>query len=102
MPQPLAFLRRFFGRGESQNLLQIFTPQVAAERGTGTKLALAGVTVVGLAVSGVVAVGALLTLFVALGAIYFLLTEVLGVELDVDPRAFVARAQEYARQARPN
>jgi hypothetical protein len=100
MPEPLAFLRRFFRHdGEPQTVLQLFTPQIAAERGTGTKLALAGVTVLGLAVSGAVAIGALLTLFLAVGALYFLLTEVLGIELDVDPRAFMARAQEYARQA---
>ena len=34
----------------------------------------------------------------ALGAIYFLVTQVLGIRLDVDPRIIVQRAQEYARR----
>jgi hypothetical protein len=93
------FLKRLLGRDERQaSMLQLLTPQVAAERGTATKLVLAGATVAGLAVAGVVAIGSMLTLLLAIGAIYFLLTEVLGIRLDVDPRAFVQRAQEYARQ----
>ena len=98
----LGFLRRFFPREKQNDVLQVFTPQIAADRGTGTKLALAGATVLGLALAGVVAFGALVTLMLALGAIYFLLTQVLGLELDVDPRAFFARAQQYANQARSN
>ena len=39
---------------------------------------------------------------VALFAVYALLTQVLGLELAVDPRAFVAEAQRYAAQARAN
>jgi len=105
MASALTFFRRLFGRdgdAPGRDVLQIFTPQVAAQSSTGTKLALAGATVLGLAISGVVAVGALVTLMLALGAIYFLLTEVLGLQLDVDPQAFVARAQQYAAQARSN
>jgi hypothetical protein len=99
--RPFAFLKRLLSRnGEQGDVLQIFTPTIAAERGTGTKLALAGVTVAGLALSGLVALSALVTLFLALGAIYFLLTQVLGIRLDVDPRAFVQRAQEYAQYSR--
>jgi hypothetical protein len=102
--KPFAFLRRLFGAGDSResNVIQIFTPQMAAGRSTGTKLVLAGATVVGLATAGVVALGSLVTLFLAVGAIYFLLTQVLGIELDVDPRAFVERAQQYAQYSRAN
>jgi hypothetical protein len=46
----------------------------------------------------VVALGALTTLFMALAVIYFLVTEVLGISLDIDPSAFVAKAQRYARE----
>lgn len=97
MPKPFAFLQRIFGReGKRRDVIQIFTPQVAAGRSTGTKLVLASATVMGLATAGVIALGALLTLVAAIGAIYFLLTQVLGLELDVDPRLFVQRAQQYA------
>ena len=96
------FLKRLLSRGASDNVIQIFTPQVASERSTGTKLALAGATVVGLALAGVVAFSALLWLLAAVGAIYFLLTQVLGIRLDVDPAAFMQRAQQYANATRYN
>ncbi len=104
MRQPFAWLKRLFapiiGDGRRDDVIQIFTPMAAAERGAGTKLVLAGATVLGLTVAGVTAIGSLLTLLLALGAIYFLLTQVLGIRLDVDPRAFVERAQQYAAHAR--
>jgi len=95
------FLKRMFGgQQKPDDVIQIFTPQMASGRGTGTKLVLAGATFAGLVLSGVVAFGALLTLLLAVGAIYYLLTEVLGIKLDVDPAAFVQRAQAYAQNAR--
>ncbi|HEY7956115.1 MAG TPA: hypothetical protein VII38_12520 [Polyangia bacterium] len=102
MPKPFAFLKRLIARGEQDQVIQIFTPQAAGERGLGTKLVLAGATAMGLMVAGATAFGALLVLFLAVGAIYFLLTQVLGLKLDVDPRAFVQRAQEYAQSTRHN
>jgi hypothetical protein len=95
------FLKRMFG-GEQKpdDVIQIFTPQAAAQRGTGVKLVLAGATFAGLVISGVVAFGSLLMLLLAVGAIYYLLTEVLGIKLDVDPAAFVQRAQQYAQYSR--
>ena len=86
--------------GRSENVLQIFTPQVAAQRGAGTRVALAGATVLGIALAGAVALGSMMMMLVAVGAIYFLVTQVLGVRLDVDPRAFVERAQQYAQYVR--
>ena len=86
--------------GRSDNVLQLFTPQVAAERGAGTRIVLAGATVFGIALAGAVAFASLLMMLVAVGTIYFLVTQVLGVRLDVDPRAFVERAQQYAQYAR--
>lgn len=96
MPKPFDFLKRLLARGTEGQVIQIFTPQAAGERGLGTRLLLAGGTAMGLMVAGVTAIGALALLFLAVGAIYFLLTQVLGIRLDVDPRAFVQRAQEYA------
>lgn len=100
MTGPLSFLRRWFSRERNDGVIQIFTPQAASERGAGAKLALAGVTVVGLAVGGVVALASLAWLFAAVGLIYFLLTQVLGIRLDVDPAAFVRQAQQYAQYSR--
>jgi hypothetical protein len=101
MREPIGWVRRLFKLGSArQDVIQIFTPQAAATRGTGTRLALAGVTVTGLAVAGVVALGSLVMLLVALGVIYFLITQVLGIRLDVDPQAFVERAQQYAQYSR--
>ena len=86
--------------GRPDNVLQIFTPQVATHRGTGTKLVLAGATVLGIALASTVAIASFMMMLAAVGAIYFLVTQVLGVRLDVDPRAFVERAQEYAQYSR--
>jgi hypothetical protein len=86
-----------FLAGRSDNVLQIFTPQAASQRGAGTKVVLAGATVLGIALAGAVALGSMIMMLVAVGTIYFLITQVLGVRLDVDPRAFVERAQQYAR-----
>lgn len=102
MPKPFAFLKRLFGGDQPDQVIQMFTPQIASERGPGTKLALAGATVAGLAIAGVVAFTSLIWLFAAVGAIYFLLTQVLGIRLDVDPAAFVQRAQQYAQNSRNN
>ncbi len=98
----VSWLKRLlpFLDGESQNVIQIFTPQAATRRGTATRLALAGATALGIALAGVVALGSLLLMMAAVGAIYFLVTQVLGVRLDMDPQAFVERAQQYARYAR--
>jgi hypothetical protein len=90
------FLRRVLGSGPNASLVQILTPTVAAERSPAVRLALAGATVFGLAIASAVAAASLMGLLLALGAIYFLVTEVLGIRLDVDPRIVVQRAQEYA------
>jgi hypothetical protein len=99
MRQPFGWFRRLLSR-EHDNVIQIFTPQAAGRRSAGTRLALAGATVVGLAAAGAVALASLVALMLALGAIYFLVTQVLGVRLDVDPRVFVERAQQYAQYQR--
>jgi hypothetical protein len=96
------FLRRLLGSAPESSLMQILTPTMAADRSTGTKLVLAGATVFGLAIAGAVAAASMVSLLLALGAIYFLVTEVLGIRLDVDPRVVVQRAQEYAASVGAN
>jgi hypothetical protein len=101
--QPFGFLRRLLGnKSERPAVMQIFTPEAAAERGPATRVVLAGVSLLGLAGAATIALGSLLGLLAAVGFIYFLLTQVLGVKLDVDPRAFVERAQAYANGAGRN
>ncbi len=95
------FLRRLVGTSpNAPQVLQLFTPNVVGPDRPGTRLVLAGVTAIGLVVAGAVALSSLLALLGALFGIYLLLTQVLGLELDVDPAAFVAEAQKYAAQAR--
>ncbi len=95
--QAFGFLRRLLDKGSPRtDVIQIFTPEAAATRSTGTRVLLAGASVLGLAGAAVMALGSLLGLLAAVGIIYFLLTQVLGVKLDVDPRMFVERAQAYA------
>jgi hypothetical protein len=101
MKESIGWVRRLLRLGGAKDdVIQIFTPQAAGRRGAGTRLALAGATVIGLALAGTVALASLVLLMLALGVIYFLITQVLGVRLDVDPRAFVQRAQEYAQYSR--
>lgn len=99
MRSPFAFLRRLLGKTSGSDVMQIFTPTVVSERSAGTRLILASATIAGLGVFTAIAMGAFITLLLAMGAIYFLVTQVLGIELDVDPRIIMQRAQEYAASA---
>jgi len=98
---PIEFVRRRFDRSKAKpQLMQLFTPNVVGPDRPATRLLLGGATAVGLVVAGVVALTSMAVLLGALFGIYLLLTEVLGLELDMDPRAFVAQAQKYAAQGR--
>lgn len=99
----LEFIKRLFGRSEDRpSIVQVLTPSVVGPDRPATRLLVAGVTVVGLAIAGSIALTSLVTLVGALLALYFLLNQVLGIELDMDPKAFVAQAQRYAAQAGRN
>lgn len=99
----LDFVRRLFKSDDSKpSVLQIFTPNVVGPDRPGARLLVGGVTVIGLAVAGAVALSSLFALLGALIGIYLLLTQVLGLELDVDPRSFMEQAQRYAAAAQAN
>ena len=102
MRSPFSFLRRLLGRPANSDVIQIFTPTIASERSAGTRLVLATASIFGLGIASAIAVSAFVTLMLALGAIYFLVTQVLGIRLDVDPRIIVQRAQEYAAASMRN
>jgi hypothetical protein len=103
MRTPVSFLRRLLSRDRPPStLLQVLTPEAAASTGRVGRLVLAGFTLVLLGGAALTALGAFVTLMLALGAIYFLATQVLGIQLDIDPRTFVERAEQYARGAYSN
>jgi hypothetical protein len=95
----LDFVRRMFRIGDDageSHVLQLFTPNIVDPGRPGLRLFVGGLTLVGLGCASLVAISSLLTLIGALFGIYLLLTQVLGLKLDVDPRAFVEEAQRYA------
>ena len=102
MRLPFSFLRRLLGRPANSDVIQIFTPMAASERSPSTRLVLATASIFGLGIASAIALSAFVTLMLALGAIYFLVTQVLGIRLDVDPRIIVQRAQEYAAASMRN
>lgn len=101
----LDFVRRLF-RGSAEHgrasLLQLATPSVIGADRPLVRVVVGGLTLIGVAVAGAIALSSFTMCILALFAIYALLTQVLGLELAVDPRAFVAEAQRYAAQARAN
>ena len=99
----LDFVRRLFRESTpevTRPLLQLFTPAVVGADKPAVRFFVGGLTVIGIAVAGTLAAGSFAILFAALAALYFLVTDVLGLKLDVDPRAFVAEAQKYAARGR--
>lgn len=95
MRTPVGWWQRLVGN-DRYSLVQFLTPQASFARNGPARWALASATLFGLAAAATVALGAFMVLLAAIGAIYFLLTQVLGIELDIDPQAFMARAREYA------
>lgn len=90
------FFKDLVARSRAGTLLSLLTPQESEDRGPGLRLLLAGGTLMALGATMVTAVGAAVLLLLALGALYYLLTQVLGIKLDIDPRAIMEQAQRYA------
>lgn len=82
------------GRGAA--LFHLLTPRQAEGRGKVARVLLTGATVGLLGVGAVVALQAAALLLAALGLIYFLMTQVLGIKLDVDPRVVMPRPVQKA------
>jgi hypothetical protein len=94
-------LRRFWktDAAGSPGVLQLFTPNIVGPDKPGLRLVVGGLTLVGLGVASMLAISSFLTMLGAIAGIYLLLTQVLGLELDFDPRAFVEEARRYAAAA---
>lgn len=69
---------------------------LGGERSLGRKALLLGGTVVLMGLSTAAALNAAVVLVLAIGMIYYLMTQVLGIKLDLDPRNLMQQAQRYA------
>ena len=93
-----SFLRRIwsvFQPAAPEVAVAAATPPIEVEQPTN-RLAVATATVVGLVVASALALGSRVALAMALAVIYYLLTDVLGIRLELDPRTLWNRAQQYA------
>jgi hypothetical protein len=80
-----SLLTRLFDDRHPASLLSLFTPRAARDRSLGERMLLAGGT---LAVTGValaLATTASTLLLLAIGVLYYLLTQVLGFSMELDP-----------------
>ena len=101
MREPFGWIKRLFGGGRA-DVLALLTPQAARESSPVVRIALAGATAVGLSFAAAVGVASLAGLIFAIGVIYFLSTQVLGLQIDIDPRAFYEQVQRQAAAYGPN
>jgi hypothetical protein len=100
MREPFSWVKRVFG-GKT-DVMTLLTPESARTRNPVVRIALAGVTAAGLAMASAVGIVSLAALIFAVGVIYFLSTQVLGLKIDVDPRAFYEKVQKQAAAYGPN
>lgn len=78
-------------------LFASFTPAAAEDRSplVRTTLAVGTITVFGLALA--TATSALALMLVAVGIVYYLMTQVLGVRLELDPQVLLRQAMQAQR-----
>ncbi len=98
MRVPMGWIKRLFG-GERADVLALLTPEAARTSGPVVRIALAGATAIGLSAATAIGIVSLAGLIFAISVIYFLSTQVLGLKIDVDPRAFYEQVQRQAAQA---
>lgn len=74
-----------------------FTPAAAEDRSplVRTTLAVGTITVFGLALA--TATSALALMLVAIGVVYYLMTQILGVRIELDPQAILRQAMQTQR-----
>ena len=92
----IRFIKDAARDGRSAAIFQLLTPQQAEGRGPITRALLTGATVGLFAVGLLTALHAATVLLAALGLLYFLMTQILGIKLDVDPRLMVQEARKKA------
>lgn len=89
--------QRVLSNGKLHALFSSFTPTEARDRGplVQTVLAAGTVTVFGLALAA--ATSALALLLVAVGVAYYVLTQLLGIRLEIDPQVLLRQAMQAQR-----
>lgn len=97
--QTLGWLKRVLRRDEGKQVIALLTPQSARGQGLVKRVVLVGGTVLGLAMAGALGLVAFAALMFAVSAIYYLATQVLGLKIDVDPRAIY---EQMRRQQTPS
>lgn len=95
MRRPFDWIKRIVS-GSKPGVLTLFTPPAAHDQNVLVRLALGGGALATLAVFGAIGAAAFITLMLAIGVMYFLATHVLGLKLQVDPRAFYEHVQRQA------
>lgn len=89
--------------GHARRIVSVFTPARAAEQPAPVRLVLAGgaLAVFGLATATAATAAALMLM--AVGVLYYLLTQVLGVRLELDPQAIFQQApRAHGASSAPN
>jgi hypothetical protein len=96
MRERFDWIRRILIRPGQPGMLALLTPPRARNQPRVVRYLLAGATVATMGVAAAVGLCAFAVLMFALAAIYFLATQVLGIEVNVDPRAFYEQLQRTA------
>ncbi len=99
MRQPFSWIKRVFGGDQPSRVLALLSPPVVRDRNPVVRLAVAGGTVAAMLVAGAIGLASLAALLSAIGVIYFLATQVLGLQVNVDPAAFYQTMQRQAAAA---
>lgn len=94
---PFETVRNLLSRIEPPSeVLSWASPPGTENWGNWPRALFAGAMVGALSIAGLVAAGSLVLFLLAMGVLYFLMTYVLGVRIDVDPKTFFRDAQKYA------
>ena len=113
MRNPWSWVRAVYAQGMSaaatrassggqREVISLLVPAAARGLHPALRVVVAGATALGLVGAGALGVVSLAGLLCALAIFYFLSREVLGLEIDVDPRAFYERVQRQAAAYGPN
>lgn len=98
MQQRWSWLKSIFRPGKS-GMLALLTPTSVQKQNLVVRLCLAGGTIAGMGIAAAIGAVACAWLMLAVSVIYFLSTQVLGLKLNFDPRAFYEHVQRQAATA---
>lgn len=95
MTEPQSWVKRIFG--ERKDMLTLISPEVVRERSLLARIVVGGATIAGIAGAALIGVFGVVALMFAIAAIYFLATQVLGIQVNVDPQAIYQQFQKQAQ-----